>query len=407
VLNIYLVCSHGDKRLPEALAAPGIRIILICCEKSQVRESKFVDEIVAITKHERCDEFTSDLINSRELLDRIDGWVIFGRDEEMYIFSRSDLPIEIKLKMLPIRNPQAISVLGSKANFIKHCTSASVPCPTTEVIPAPEFLENSLKNFSLPVIIKSDRGSGGMAVRVVNEIAELTREPLPQSWYPLIIQKFVEGDLRGVDALFRDGDLMGWMYCDRFVFLTEFGPSVSRRYINPPTLDFEEALVKFGKATGAHGFANCSFFYLPEEERHLLFEVDLRTNAWHHLGKLFDLDWSALMQAPRQAGSHQIHFPRHLPADGVTLNNWQRTIEIMIQDRQWRTVLRLLRMSKAERSPVDYQDGPINRAQMIGLFRLLPIAFAKLLFDFLPKSLRKKLKERGATARFSSRIARV
>ena len=405
MFNIYMVSAHGDRRLPEILSGPDTRIILICCSASKVRSSRFVDEVIEISNHRSCSNFAKELIANRALIESLNGWIIFGRDDDMYQIGRSDLTLELKLKLLPVKKPEAIHIPGSKCELVSLAKTAHYKMPISENLDSWSELFKKLETFPTPFIIKSERGSGGVSVRRVNNSIELAKLPLPESWYPIVIQEFITDDLRAVDALFREGHLVAWMYCDNFQFPTEFGPSVSRRYVEPPALDFEQDLIKFGKATGAHGFANCSFFYFPSTDSHLLFEVDLRTNAWHHLGRIFGIEWKALMQDPLDEVLMEIKSPQNLSPNGYRIVLWQRYIEYAIQNRKWKILYRLLRMKRSERSPIDFQDEAINRGLLIGLFRLIPLAFAKFLFGFLPVDLKRRLKSQGTTARVATIIA--
>ena len=405
MFNIYLVSAHGDPRFPEILAGPDTRIILICCSASKVRASQFVDEVIEISNHRSCSNFVKELIANRSLIESLNGWIIFGRDDDMYQLGRSNLALELKLKLLPVKNPDTIHIPGSKCELVSLAKTARYKIPISENLNSSLELSSKLETFPTPFIIKSERGSGGMSVRRVNDSIELVILPIPESWYPIVIQEFIAEDLRGVDALFREGHLVAWMYCDNFKSPTEFGPSTNRRYVEPPTLDFEEDLIKFGMATGAHGFANCSFFYIPSTNSHLLIEVDLRTNAWHQFGKIFGIEWRALMQDPLDEVLMKIKSPQILSPNGYSIVLWQRYIEYAIQNRKWRIIFRLLRMKKSERSPIDFQDVAINRGLLIGLFRLVPLAFAKFLYEFLPVDMKKRLKSQGTTARVADIIA--
>jgi hypothetical protein len=406
MLNIFFIAAHGEnfRRLPEFLAGPDVRITLICCSESMLRKSEFIDDVIEISQHPLCTNFIEDLILNSKLLADIDGWVTFASDDEMHQVVQSDLSTKLKLKLLPIRKAECLKVLGSKAEFISICTSADVPIPRSEIVEVPISLPASLRDFSSPFVIKSDQGSSGAGVRIILDESNLVDAPIPDSWFPLIIQEFIPGEPRGVDALFREGHLVAWMYCDNFQFPSEFGPSVRRRYVRPPSLDFEESLQRFAKATGAHGFANCSFFYLEDENRHVVFEIDMRTNAWHHYGDLFGLHWADLMARPLVEVIAKVHSPEYLPTEGVHLLHWQRFTEYAILNRDWKNLLRLLRMKKADRSPLTYRDSAINQAQILGLFRLGLLSLAKTIFEALPKNVQHRLKTGGITARFASRV---
>jgi hypothetical protein len=406
MFNIYFIAAHGEnfRRLPEFLAGPDVRITLICCSESMLRKSKFIDEVIAISQHPHCADFIEKLTTDMQLLDRIDGWVIFASDDEMYGVAHSEITLDLKHKLLPFRKAEFFPLLNSKSKFVEACIEAGSSIPRSVIVETPVSLSNALKDFTSRVVIKRDQGAGGAGVRVIATESELDDEPIPDSWFPLVLQEYIPGDPRGVDAFFREGHLVAWMYCDNLQFPTKYGPTVTRRYVDPPTLDFEESLQRFAKTTGAHGFANCSSFYLEEENRHLLFEVDMRTNAWHYYGPFFGLKWSNLMAKPLDEVISEVQRPRNIPKTGVQIIHWQRFAEYAVLNREWKTLFRLLRMKEADRSPVTFKDTAISRTQLLGLFRLGVLSFAKMVYETLPVNWQIALKRRGNTARFASRV---
>lgn len=407
MLNIYFIAAHGEnfRRLPEFLAGPNVRITLICCTSSLLRKSEFIDEVITVSRHPKCTNFAQDLLSNTELLSEIDGWVIFASDDDLYKVAHSDIDQNLKLKLLPVQNPDFINLVGSKAEFIRTCIENRIPIPRSEIAISSDQIKKVIENFPAPFVVKGDQGSSGAVVRIVSGESKLAENPVPDSWYPIVVQAFVKGDPRGVDAFFRNGHLLAWIYSGFLVTSSEFGPSLSRRYIEPPTFDFVEALQKYGATIGAHGFANCSFFYLAEENRHLTFEIDLRTNAWHHLGQKFGIDWIELMTDPMDELVGNVRYPTQLPPVGLEVTHWQRHIEFAIHNRDWRTAIHLLRTPKNERFPVKYKDESLNQAQVQGLRQLAVVAIAQSCFELLPRKLRRFLKESGATGRFASKIA--
>jgi hypothetical protein len=408
VLNIYFIAAHGEnfRRLPENLSGPNVRISLICCNKSVLRFSKYFDEVIPVSVHPACQNFAQILVERPDLLSSLDGWVIFANDDDMFIIARSNLPDEIKMKVLPVRDVEGLRVLGSKEEFTKLTESIGISVPDSEIAHSPQELIHLSNKFSTPFLIKGDRGCGGGSVRVIKSLQELDDEGIPRDWYPIVIQEMLEDDLRGVDALYREGHLVGWVYRRREASSSTFEPPMKRIAVDPPILDFREDLKKFGGAIGAHGFANCSFMFIAKLNKHVLFEADLRPNAWHHTATALDVNWLELMTSQDKDLSVLESYPKGLPLKGIRVKIKLRELELAIQERRWAKLLGMMLNLKGEKSSLLYKDRPLNIIYGIRLISLVILELMKTGFKIVPPSMKNKFKTKGTTSKIASMIVR-
>jgi hypothetical protein len=358
-----------------------------------------VNESISISRHGKCSSFIDDLLNNTALLEKLDGWFIFDKDDDVYQLARSNLSDALKIKILPIKKLESMGALGSKTGFISVAQSANITIPPSVVIESPSELAAGLAKISMPILIKGERRGGGFMVRPLSSVNELDRDPIPQDWYPLVLQKKIDGEERGVEALFRDGHLVGWLYSQQIEIPKLYGPSVARKYLPTMADDATEALEKYAHTTQAHGFANCAFMYSYEEEKHYFFEADNRTNAWHHFGKMVELDWVDLMTSPAVDGKYPCKTGANIPKEGVRFRVRDREIEFAIYDRAYiRLISLLLRRPNDGISPF-YRDKPLNRVQNFRFASVFIFVMMKSVFNKLPTPLREKLKKKGVTKR--------
>ncbi|MEI9906819.1 MAG: ATP-grasp domain-containing protein [Actinomycetota bacterium] len=403
MFQIYLVSAHGHRRIPEFLAGPDVRITLICCSHNVLKKSDFVDEVIVISDHKRCETFISKFLKNRELIESLDGWILFSGDEEMYQIANSNLSTELKLKLLPVRNANALKILGSKSGMVELANETGIKMPRSLTANSHEELLEHAKTYASAFLVKGSRGSGGTSVKKFETVTSLVNDPIPEEWFPVIIQEFVEGNERSIEALFNNGKLLAWMYADQIVYLrNKIGPTSSRRYRTPPLMDFHDVLIKFGEVTKAHGFGSMAFMYSIKDKQHYLVEADLRTNDWLNFGRIFGINWTEVMRANSPQSEK---YPHILSEDGFYIRMWQREMEQALYDHDWRLAYSLLKIKRSDRHPHIYQDVSVNRALKLRLFRLLPLALAKTALALLPKSVERKLRERGIASKIGSQIA--
>ncbi len=251
---------------------------------------------------------------------------------------------------LPIRNNEALDLLGSKTALSRLCTRFGVRTPAYAIVSSGTELTAALAGFAFPAVLKIDRSAGGngvffcadreAAIRTYAKIGEGTT---------VILQAYVEGDNIAVESLFRDGELV--MYASSRVVATiggEFGPSCERAYFRDPALEIFVAEV--GRKFGVHGFSSMTF--MRRAETYFLIEADMRLQAWYaparHAGVDFSDGIRTFIFGERDAHASRVFkkenattlylFPRDImravhDGDTRSLFRW-----MLLRDGRWRSV---------------------------------------------------------------------
>lgn len=320
-------------RLPEILRRPGVSITAIGLPDSAFRRSAFVDRFIPIGSADDPAGFGRALIAAPDVLAALPEWTIVSSDDLMAELAHSALPLEITLTMLPARAEVGLKMLGSKVGQFEVCDTAGARMPRTRVARSGDELAADVAGWTSPVFVKADAGGGGGALRVVRSRPQGWARSIPEEWFPVIVQEAVEGQEVSVEALFRQGRLVGWLYSEVIDGVRRFGPSRVRRYCDPPSLDFVEALQLVGTMAGLHGFASTAFIRSPGVPEHLLFEVDCRPNVWHQHGPRLGVDWAALMSAPAPPAEP---VRPHLGSRGGTIvHMYPRDLQYALYLRPW------------------------------------------------------------------------
>ncbi|MBA5638867.1 SapC family protein [Duganella sp. LX20W] len=298
--------------------------------------------------------------------------VIIGDDPIMWEIHRRPLP---GLRhILPIRKDQALSIL-SKTGLARHCREHGVQAPRFHVLAQAADAAAALQALGLPLVLKQEYSSGGAGVWVVREEAQLQQLVAAHDFSePLLAQQFIAGTLVGVEALFREGELLE--YVNAVDVDPTLGPSTKRRYLaRDPALG--ALLARLGRSAGLHGFANISLMREDGSGDYYLFEADPRPNKWVAYGKWFGSDFTAAFRrfigndaaagVPDAAASmpvehHEVeYFPNHAAkllnegrlADAIVhlvdfANNWRYTVyDPVLLESKMRTLLRGIKFHPA------------------------------------------------------------
>jgi hypothetical protein len=328
-------------------------------------------------------------------------FVVFSSDDELYEVARSNLTIEQKKSILPVRKETAFKILGSKVGFIEFCRENSIPHPQTQVIKFKEQLSNLERSLVYPIIIKGDTGAGGEKVFRITDRIELLNYANGDLVLPVIIQENIKSKPYSVEAFFNNGFLCGWMFSEVTESVSEFGGSIARIYYSPEDKSFIEILCKFGKSAQVNGFVNCGFFH-SKEGGYLLFEADLRPNAWHYLFDSFDMDMKSAFRNEAIDGSEDPLRPKNLPTKGLAVRLAHRDLANALGRKQYRKYFSLS-ISMNLTDSYNKVSGTTNRKiHVIDFLKSITLLLVKISYSYCPGRLRELSRKR----KFSVRVVR-
>jgi predicted ATP-grasp superfamily ATP-dependent carboligase len=366
MITVAIVGSNGlVNRLPEVLAHPDIHIHCFAEAGSPLLASAFVNETTVLKLPETSEDhvLVSALIEA--LAAQEVDMMIFADDLHASLIAQADIPLALKLSLLPVRLENGLRMIRSKAGFAQIMAEAGLRGPRSEVVTDAHAMARVLQAFSFPLVVKGDSGGGGLLVRFFADAAALDAQDFPDSWFPLVVQEFFEGENVSVEAVFRDGRLAGWQYSEVVEVVREFGPSTARAYLTPPSLDFERTLQDLGAVAGLHGFFNCSFFRSDRNGHHYLYEVDARPTAWHQFGPQLGLDWSAAILG--DSGEMPLR-PPIAPSSAVGVRLFPRELRAGLQGFRFRLLAPWLVRADGTWAMRNRADPAINRSESMELF---------------------------------------
>ena len=400
MLKIYLISEFGDllQDLPVAFTDPRVKIHSIGGAHSALNK---LENFIEIQKFPN-KTFIQTLLSSEDLINSIDGLVLIGSDPEMREIAQAEVKLETKLRLLPIKNPEAFKILDSKVGLQAVIQELKLSGPAGIVIKDKEELDNQRNHFKVPYLIKGDHGGGGVHVRKVSSDQNFPNtNDIP---FPFVFQEEVIGSEISVDAYFVNGLLSAYIYTDQIKSMTKYGPSYLRRVAQPPTEDFVKTLQTIGEFAGAHGLVNTTFIFDAELNKHFIIEFDPRPNAWHFLAPTLGIDLVSVFTGTK---SEMIKTPQRVNIRIIHLNRFIYYLSEFV--KPWRYLKALSEVFDPELLVISGKQ--LARFEILIIFisqspRIAAFKILRKLFRKLPEVVTDPLKQRKITSQIARRILR-
>ncbi len=410
-MNKFLICENGEllKNFPKLIREKDSKITVISRKKSSLTKNQHVDRFISIDSSESA-SFNDKFLANKKLISKLNGWIIWGNDEIMRRVATSNLPIKEKLRILPTKRKSGLRLLGSKVGQAEVSNRLKLRVPKTIVAKNSAELRKYSSKFETPFIIKADKYGGGAFLKKVSNVKEKKELNIPKEWYPVIIQKFVVGQIISVEGFFKDGTLIAWMYSSFKDSVGDYGPSSSREYKNPDVLDFEQDLILLAKECGLHGMFNCTF--ILKEKKHYLIEADARPNSWQFLYAYFKLPIVEIMSGEQE--SPLTPLAPNLKNKAVRIVDLDRLIPYAISKKDYKTIFySLIRLTNSTQWIAGkkltivltvFSSMITHRFQRI---KLKLFSYAVATFRAQPERFQQLIKKAGLTRFIAFKIFRV
>ena len=329
--------------------------------------------------------------------------LVLSDDEDMYQISRMGLSQELQCAIFPTKNESGLGLLGSKAGLTKFCIEHALSHPESVVVDTPEQLQAQLSSFTYPLFIKGDRGGGGATVFNLVTPSDFALVNLTVRDFPVIVQEAINSPMISVEAFYSHGQLAAWMFSEELGSISKFGPNYSRRYVNPENQSFIPTLQSLGHHAGLHGFVNCGLLR-DNGGSYLLFEADMRPNAWHYLFKHFGIDLKSVMESASEGNKVIPLFPISIPAEGIEIRLRSREILLAMATKEFRRYMQVaLQLRQVDRGRW-VTGAPASSGPMVAGAKLILMFALKAIFDQMPDRFIFWAKSRRLTGRIVWRL---
>jgi len=205
----------------------------------------------------------------------------------------SDLSLEQKLQLLPVKNQENFTHLFSKIGLSKILSESGVTTPEFLVTTTIDEALFAAEKLQYPVMIKVDSSGGGWGVFECKNSCDVKKIEARFFKSPLLVQKKIEGSELDLSGFYREGKLIYFTHSKiEKVSKNKFGPSLLRTYEQLGNIDRSVFLEmqKLGEALGADGFINISCIKSAIDKKRYFIEADMRPNSWVEFGKFLGDD---------------------------------------------------------------------------------------------------------------------
>ena len=327
--------STGE--IPFMFKRAGCQVDVFCDEHSWLLSNKFYDQWIEASSE--AEIFRNDLIALIEQdPDKYD-WVVLLEDVVVKLLNDSVTSEWLFKKLLPLTKIENREVLSSKMGLSVICQKYNIATPGFVNYSDGYSHQTITQKLDFPVLLKEDFSFSGIGVHYC-EKPEQFEECLNKVRVKtnLIVQEFIKGDDIGLEALFKDGELITYNCAEILSYMyNKFSFTTRRRYYQNDELT---ALLKtLGKSIGINGFASIQYIYHPERKTYYLIELDIRTNSWMPYSRFTENDFS---EGIKRIATQNLNFiqPKTTSTKSVEVVIFDRDIRRCIKNRDYKGLLR-------------------------------------------------------------------
>ena len=276
--HIYSVCC--------ALNGAGSEIDLIATEQICAQSRIINSATIVFTIEEMIAVLCTRILDNYDFIQICDEHIIKTVLE-------SDIPLDRKVKLLPIISKNNFSHLISKIGLSEILAKNHIKTPKFFVASTKKEAVKHAVKLKFPVMIKIDHSGGGDGVFECKNEGDINSLDSDIFKLPVLIQEKIQGELIDLSSFFQQGKLIHFDYSSILETVNgKFRPSCVRKYYQPHLLDKKtiEDLKKIGEMLGLNSFTNISA--IKTQDCIYFFEVDARANIWANYSKYIGNDIS-------------------------------------------------------------------------------------------------------------------
>ncbi len=283
--------SDAVSRIPYVFKKAGCAVEVFCDYNSWLLKTSHTDlrHVVSRMPAEQYAAQLQELITSQRY-----GLVVLGDDHVIRLMNDAIPDTTIAGQLLPLSKLEHRSLLGSKAGLSEWCTRYNILTPPYAVYDGKVDLSSVLNSLTFPVLVKIDHSDGGRGVFLCNDLSAIEKTLATISLTQkngLIFQEYIAGDNIAVEAVYKQGQLLGYTTAKVLQTISnEFSLSMVRQY--EYHADIDRTLRHIGETLGFNGFCSMTFMCSKISGEYYLIEADLRPNAWFALASAVALDFS-------------------------------------------------------------------------------------------------------------------
>jgi predicted ATP-grasp superfamily ATP-dependent carboligase len=276
--------------IPYMFKKAGCNVDVFCSSHSWLRTNQFHDKWIETSENE--DEFRSNLLNLVGKDPDHYNWIVLLDDATIKLMNECIDDPWLFNKILPLTKMENRALLSSKLGLSRVCEKYGIDTPTYLIYDDEMDLATIAAKLEFPILLKEDYSFSGMGIQFCETLSQLPgclrKVRITKN---VVLQEFIEGHDIGVEALFKEGELITFMCAEILTYMYDrFSFTTRRRYSHSEAL--AGRLQTLGRAIGLDGFANIQYIHHPQRNIYYLVEVDARTNIWMPYSRFTTNDFS-------------------------------------------------------------------------------------------------------------------
>ncbi len=376
--------------IPYLLKKAGCIVDVFCTKRSWLLKNSYFDNHIPCTARAH-KEYVQQF--ERAVKAQKYDWVVMVDDTTPRIVNEYFSDQEVLSSIVPVSKTESRMMLGSKAGLHFLCTTYGIRSPLGRIYNS-SFETLPPVQVPFPLLLKTDFGGGGTGVflcrdetEVQVQLAKLTDEQKKN----LLFQEYIAGDIIGVEALFRNGNVLAYALS---VILNnvagEFSISRERKYI-PASPHLEAFLAEIGSKLGLNGFCSMTLMQSSRTKEYYLIEADLRPQTWYRIATLVGVDFSLAILNYLSEKDILIRPFFSQGKDSMILRSFGRSIIYSLEHCDGRELLRWLCNSDKRWKCIPLYDRKFLFATIVHMPRSLLYDFSNLKYMLPIKRLCKRI----------------
>lgn len=275
--------------LPYVISAAGFQVDVFCSDRSWLLKNSYYSHWIRRPENKEA---------WLPLLMQLTGDynMVIAADEKLLIEINNAVDDDTALKLLPLQKTEFRYLIGAKSGLSKFCSAQGLPTPSYVIVQdhTADELEKKIDGLQFPVLVKPDAGWGGGGIEKFASRKELLAYLKAAANNNLIIQEFKKGRDIGVEALFKDGQLLLYTAADVITYFdSPFGFTTRRKCFTDATI--QQLVSAIGKGGGLNGFASIQL--IEADGQFYIIECDCRPNFWVPYNRFAGFDYSKAFTA--------------------------------------------------------------------------------------------------------------
>ncbi len=355
--------------LPFILNKGGCTVDVYCSEKSWLICNSYYHHWIKCADDQ--DGYVKELVALAHRKEDAYDWIIPADEKLLNVLNDRLSSEEDFYRILPLTKIENRDILASKAGLSRICERHGIDSPKYIVYDHKTSFDTAAFKLRYPVLLKQDLSWGGGGILFCDDEAGFKSNlEKTNKEYATIIQEYITGKDIGVEALYRNGELVEYNSGEVTTYFdSKFTFTTKRNYFNSKRLEGE--LRNIGKHVGINGFASIQFIYQTTEDIYYLLEVDIRPNFWLPSGRFTGHDFAAAVK--------RFFTPGPLP-ENIIYSDEKKITEVAIF---YRDIIRVLKRKKI----IDLLKWIFNYK---GYWKFVP-TYDKVLFKRIRKELFNKM----------------